>query len=184
MNVLFVQFVPPPVHVARCPPDESSATAAQKRVLAGRTNFQKSLDDKDYPIIRSIRGLMQKRPTKVIKDVAELANGSSDLLRPYSIKKGRGLLKAFLSNDDARGRFEATLNDFRAQLMNGSSDKQVIIINSHEDANAAQITSMLSEKATLDLTLLRLLRWTLGSGAGTLDYCKLRLNPALVAMGN
>lgn len=146
-NVFLVQF-----HVAHCPVDDAAATAAQKRVLAGRTNLQKAVDDRDYPIIRCIRGLMQKRPTRIVKDVAaELTNGSSDLSRPFIIKKGRGILKAFLSNDDARGRFEATLNDFKTQLMNGSSDKEVIIINNQEDEKAAEITSMLSSKTTLGL---------------------------------
>ena len=89
--------------------DGKQGQKAAKNMLAGRTNFNKVINEGDHSIIQLFKDVAAKQPMKVIKDPEnDLGSASAESMRPFVLRKGRNISK-FLVKDDAFIQFSRRL---------------------------------------------------------------------------
>ena len=100
---------------------------AASRALAGRTNFSKSVTAADPKVLQTFKTFSAKRAIRIVKDAAELVNGTSDSSLPFAMKKGRNLNKLLVKDASLRGNLDATLQQFCTQVEAGKDNKSVTL---------------------------------------------------------
>ena len=117
----------------------AAAEDAASRALIGRTNFSKVLTADDPMILRSFKALQTKRPMRVVKDVEELVNGTSDSSMPFVMRKGRGLAKLLIKDAALRGHLEATVQEFCKVVESGKEGKSMSLASRRLEVRSGSI---------------------------------------------